>query len=110
MRSPREWEAVLAHAVREVTGLEPGPGTSFFEAGLTSASLIEVFGRLRDELGPDVDVTVFFKFPTRRSLAAHLAAGPTSLGGGEPAVSGSARQWSAEDRRALRSRIRQRKG
>ncbi|MEV0232189.1 acyl carrier protein [Nonomuraea sp. NPDC050786] len=105
------WEAALVAAIQEVTGLSMPVDASFFAAGLTSATLVGVFERLADKLPPDVPVTVFFKYPTRRSLARHLseqaAPGAASL---PEAVAGPSGRITAQHRRDIRSRLRERKG
>jgi hypothetical protein len=108
-RSAAEWEAELGAAIRGLTGFDVPPAVGFFEAGLTSALVVAVHGQLLDRLGPDVPVTVFFTYPTRRSLAAYLA-GQRAVPEGLAAPAGPPARWTAQSRRDLRSRIRQRKG
>jgi hypothetical protein len=108
-QSAKDWEAVLGAAIRQVAGFDVPADAGFFEAGLTSALVVGLFERLLDQLGPDVPVTVFFTYPTRRSLAAHLAG--RSAGPAGPIVAEvAAGRLSATARRDLRSRMNQRRG
>jgi hypothetical protein len=123
MTPGQRWERTIGAAIRAVAGFDVPPERGFFEAGLTSAHLVAVYRRLVDQLGADVPVTVFFTYPSRRALGAFLAGGrpapeerlATGSGAGpEREVVGEtvpgARRWSAQERRDLRSRLRQRRG
>jgi hypothetical protein len=108
----KDWEAVLGAAIRQVAGFDVPADAGFFEAGLTSALVVGLFERLLDQLGPEVAVTVFFTYPTRRSLAAHLAErsaapAPAARTVAEVAAPG---RLTASARRDLRSRMNQRRG
>lgn len=70
----REVRAVLDELVRDVAGISTDLDGSFFEAGLTSALLVEIHGRLQSRLGRAIPVTDLFEHPNRRALARHLAA------------------------------------
>jgi hypothetical protein len=107
----------LAAAIRAAIGTDIPPGMSFFEAGLTSATVVSIHERLQRELGRQFPVTTFFEHPTVRDLARHLAGSPRLA---EPeARPGTATQNTGQNtgqgsaahrRRALRAHIRQRKG
>jgi hypothetical protein len=108
----RAWEATLGDVLREVSGIDVPAEASFFEAGVTSADLITVHRRLCEATGRELNVKVFFKYPTRRSLAGHLAA-PDEAARDEPspdvpAPTAPSAGWSADARRALRARLQQR--
>lgn len=117
MTSAQRWEGVLDAVIREVAGFGVAPGDTFFDAGLTSVTLVAAHHELVSRFGADVPVTVFFKYPSRRALGAFLAdmsstadaTGESASAGNDQAVHG-ARRWNAQDRRDLRSRLRQRKG
>ncbi|GAA3729000.1 hypothetical protein GCM10022225_07980 [Plantactinospora mayteni] len=104
------WETVLAMVILEVSGLRMPADASFFEAGLTSATLVGVFERLAGRLPPGLPVTVFFKYPTRRSLARHLAGQAALPATTLPTAAGRTHRSAVQDRRDLRSRLRERKG
>ncbi|MEU5783366.1 acyl carrier protein [Micromonospora lupini] len=126
MTPAQRWARELGALIREVAGFDVPPMTSFFDAGLTSVLLVAVHRRLVDQFRTDVPVTVFFKYPSRCALGAFLAGGQSAPDGTLPVASGAgvtgsapegegerspdARRWSAQDRRDLRSRLRQRKG
>ena len=111
------WEETVTAAVRAVTGIDVPAERGFFDAGLTSAALVAVHERLRPAMGPDVPVTAFFRHPTARRLARHLAGGPDlpvpAPAGAEPAGPGPAvlpaptPLRTAAGRRAFRARLRQ---
>ncbi|MDY7095146.1 MAG: amino acid adenylation domain-containing protein [Acidobacteriota bacterium] len=75
--APRdELEAAIAGVWAEVLGLpQVGVEDSFFDLGGHSLLLVEVHGRLRQELDAADDLAMLdlFRFPTVASLAAHLA-------------------------------------
>lgn len=99
---------LLEELIRDVLGFPIGLDASFFEAGLTSATLLVVHQRLEAELGRDVPVLLLFRHPTRRALARWLAgappAFPTGISG--PASAGTVAPTVADARRALRDQIR----
>jgi hypothetical protein len=99
---------LLAGLVRDVAGIELGQDDGFFEAGLTSALLLRVLTRLRDQLDTDLPFWLLFKYPTRRSLARSLADGPAAGPRDRPMVPSSARPTAslAVARRELRRQIR----
>ncbi|GIF87677.1 non-ribosomal peptide synthetase [Catellatospora chokoriensis] len=108
---------LVAAAVRAMLGFDIAEGASFFEAGLTSKMAVAMHLRLSADLGLEFPVTDMFKYPTSGALAARIAA----LRSGAPAAAQSpdpsaatppapTAGWSAESRRDLRARIRERKG
>lgn len=119
MNPAQRWERELDAVIREVAGFAVAPEDTFFEAGLTSALLVAVHHELLNRFAAEVvgvPVTVFFKYPSRRALGTFLASRPSTVDELIPphaevdhGASG-ARRWNAQDRRDLRSRLRQRKG
>jgi Phosphopantetheine attachment site len=119
MTEPEEQVAAqLAEHIHAVSGASIGLDTSFFTAGLNSATLVALHGRLRDRF-PGLLIAEMFKYPNRRSLARFLASTPGTPGTpGPPGTPGTAavavpravrEDWTAPDaRRDLRARIRQR--
>jgi hypothetical protein len=98
--------ALLAEHIHAVSGTDIGLDTSFFAAGLNSATLVALHTRL-GRLFPGLLISEMFKYPTRRSLARFLA--------GAAGTHRTVRQDhpgafpdSPDARRALRARIRQR--
>jgi amino acid adenylation domain-containing protein len=69
-------ERAVADAWREVLGTDAiGPDDNFFDLGGNSLLLIRLAARLQDRLGSTATAVDLFRFPTVRTLAAHLAAG-----------------------------------
>jgi amino acid adenylation domain-containing protein len=69
-------ERAVAGLWREVLGADAvGPDDNFFDLGGNSLLLIRLAGRLTDELGSTATAVDLFRFPTVRTLAAHLAGG-----------------------------------
>jgi Phosphopantetheine attachment site len=106
----QQWESTVRAAIKEVAGFDVPAEANFFQAGLTSALVVAVHQALRSRLDHDVAVTAFFKYPNPRALAAFLADGPVPASWGPEPAPAPARQWSAQERRELRARLRQRKG
>jgi acyl carrier protein len=102
MTDVRSVSTVVDEVIREVAGIAVEPDGSFFEAGLTSALLVEIHARLEDRLGRAIPVTDLFKYPSRRALAGHLA-GPAAAA---PVSAARDRPLSTADRRELRARLR----
>jgi amino acid adenylation domain-containing protein len=68
-------EAEVAEVWREVLGADAiAPDDNFFDLGGNSLLLIRLAGRLKDQLGSTATAVDLFRFPTVRTLAAHLAA------------------------------------
>ena len=60
------WQSVLQRS-------EPiGPQESFFDVGGTSLRLMQVLGRLQNEVAPTLPAVALFQYPTIALLAAHL--------------------------------------
>ncbi len=97
---------LLDDIVHAVSGARVGLDANFFEAGLTSALMLQVHRRLGERLGWEPPVWALFKYPTRRTLARCLAAGPAGLGDPEPVTVRPSTQSTVDARRALRSQIR----
>jgi acyl carrier protein len=73
-------ERTLARIWREVLGQETvGLHDNFFVIGVTSLHMIQLRNRLLSDLGIDVRITEFFKYPTVASLARSLS--PADLSG-----------------------------
>jgi iturin family lipopeptide synthetase A len=99
----------LAEAITAVTGLALPPDVGFFEAGVTSAHVVTIHELVQRSLGREFPVTAFFRHPTRRALAAVLAAEAGHARQAQQAVlperpSGRI----AQARRDIRARIRDR--
>lgn len=94
-----EFQRLVAGVWQEVLGLSGiGADGNFFDLGGHSLLTVRVQSKLRERLGRRIPVTDLFRFPTVRSLAKHLAGGPSSEPGGR---SGQKR---AEKRRAALAR------
>ena len=105
-------EEELCGAIREFVTAESGftvdGDDNFFAAGLTSAQLVGMHGRLAAALGRDLPVYLLVAYPTSRSLAQRLATpdvDPVPAAGPDGAAG-----WTPQARRALRARVRQLKG
>ena len=69
-----ELEALIANAWREVLGVEVAdPNVNFADAGGTSLHALRIVECLRVRHGLEAHVAAFYRFPSVRSLAAHLA-------------------------------------
>ncbi|MFE9122870.1 amino acid adenylation domain-containing protein [Streptomyces sp. NPDC007172] len=123
-------EDVIVDALREQLGAGAGvrgnghgsphpldPATNFFDAGLTSLSLLRMHERLRAQ-GFTVEVVDLFRFPNPRLLARHLrgdaapsegGAPPTEGRQGSPAGTAAALTGTAIARRAVRRRMNEQK-
>ena len=90
--------AVLA-ALADVLGLttaeaeELSLNSPLMEAGLTSASAVQLTGALEEALDTDLPATLTFDYPTIASLVSHLATlkPPSGTPSVQPAASGSSR-------------------
>ncbi|MFB7663203.1 amino acid adenylation domain-containing protein [Kitasatospora sp. NPDC056138] len=85
----------------------PDAGTNFFDAGLTSLSLLRMHEQLRAR-GLDVEVVDLFRFPNPRLLAGHLRGGDTPappLARPVPAARREPLSGVAAARRAVRRRL-----
>ncbi|SFO58974.1 MULTISPECIES: acyl carrier protein [Actinomadura] len=105
----RQLVTALTDSIREQVGRTIPVDASFFEAGLDSAAMIGVSARLRRRIGREPPISAFFEHPTVRALAVFIAgsAEPADRGAGRPPAGAA---WTPYDRRALRNRLRQRKG
>jgi hypothetical protein len=102
----RDMSALLEELIREVSGITIAPDATFFEAGLTSATLVRVYQLLRDRLDRDIPVWLPFKYPNRRALSRYLVHRPAgSPAPAEPAVV-RPRALTPALRRDLRATIR----
>jgi amino acid adenylation domain-containing protein len=69
-------EHAVAAVWGEVLGTDAvGPDENFFDLGGNSLLLIRLAARLKEALGSTATAVDLFRFPTVRTLAAHLAAG-----------------------------------
>jgi acyl carrier protein len=87
-------EELVAAVWTEVLGRPVGRDDNFFELGGHSLLAVRVFRRLTDATDAPLALTDIFRFPTVRSLAAHIervAAGPdagTAVAGDDRAAAG----------------------
>jgi amino acid adenylation domain-containing protein len=100
---------VVGQAVREVLGREIPVRRNFFDAGLTSMSLVALGGVLERRLGRGVAVTELFEHTTVLALAGRLGAAPPvpagpagPRGAGGPGGAGGAGGVDGSVRRARR--------
>jgi hypothetical protein len=107
----RALEAAIDAAIRARTSVVVAPDTSFFDAGITSATILEIHDDLQQSIGRQFAVTALFRHPTVRALAAYLAADPADRPS-SLATSAVSRdpEWRPSERRALRARLWQRTG
>jgi amino acid adenylation domain-containing protein len=97
-------EEAIATVWREVLQVERvGVNDNFFELGGHSLLLAQVQAKLKDRLGQDVPMVSLFRFPTVRTLSAHLA------GDTEDEASAEKGHARAEARRAARGTRRDRR-
>lgn len=69
-----ELEALIASAWSEVLGVEvTDPNVNFADAGGTSLQALRIVECLRVRHGLEAHVAAFYRFPSVRSLAGHLA-------------------------------------
>ncbi|MBA2310968.1 MAG: acyl carrier protein [Pseudonocardiales bacterium] len=59
--------------IEQVHGHPVGPAVNFFEAGLTSLKLVQIFDLVCDELGVVLEPSILFTYPTLGSFAAYLS-------------------------------------
>jgi nonribosomal peptide synthetase DhbF len=62
----------LAGVWREVLGVEPALGRTFFELGGTSLQLVRLQNRMRERLGTEISVAELMRYPTLEALAARI--------------------------------------
>jgi mycobactin peptide synthetase MbtE len=104
------WEAtgverIVAGVWREVLASDRiGPDDNFFDLGGSSLLIATASRRLRDELKRDVPLTVIYRYPTLRQLAAHLAEGDVAEAPElrESATRGGTRRQKVLQRKRLR--------
>ncbi|MBD9374615.1 LLM class flavin-dependent oxidoreductase [Rhizobium sp. ARZ01] len=71
-------ETGIAAIWRHALGLDEVSVTeNFFDLGGHSLLVVQVQRRMKEELGRDVAITDLFRFPTIRTIAAHLAGAPS---------------------------------
>jgi acyl carrier protein len=99
-----EMETLLATLIRDIAGQDIDADTNFFEAGLTSAVLVQLHWQLVARLGTELPIAAAFRHPTRRQFARWLAGGPAPRQA--PLTPPVADRSGADARRALRNRIR----
>jgi polyketide synthase PksJ len=67
-------EKIISHIWQSYFGLEQvGVEDNFFELGATSLDIIQLNKRVKESIGRDIPVNVFFRYPTISSLALHLS-------------------------------------
>jgi amino acid adenylation domain-containing protein len=69
-------QRTVAEVWRDVLHVEPRLDDNFFEIGGHSLLLVQVEQKLRERLGAAIPLVDLFRFPTIRTLAAHLRAVP----------------------------------
>ena len=105
-------ERVVARVWAEVLGIEEdavGLEDSFFDLGGHSLLLVDVQERLLRELDRSLPMTTFFRHPTVRALAGHLAGtdgGAAGAAGRERALTRDASQRLERERRLARRQRR----
>jgi acyl carrier protein len=110
VRPERALIATIGETIHAQTGSSIPVAANFFEAGLTSASIVTVHSGLQQVLDREFPVSVFFKYPTTRALAAFLANGAEAAPGPIEELQRAPVAWTAYARRELRAELRQRKG
>ncbi|MFC0107898.1 acyl carrier protein [Kibdelosporangium aridum] len=101
-------DAVIAAVIYEAAGTEIPASASFFDAGLTSETLIEVHVGLQRRLGRIFPVATLFKYPSRRALSRYFTH-PTEAAVPMASPDTMVTAWTPQDRKELRARIRGRK-
>ncbi|MFJ4565442.1 amino acid adenylation domain-containing protein [Streptomyces caelestis] len=94
------------------SGAELTPDTVFFDAGMVSMSLLQLYHRLVSADGLELTVADVFRFPTPRALAAHLGADSSAaLPAPAPRREGTPLSAAGERdaRRAVRDALRRRR-
>ena len=81
---------LVACLVTEITGDAVDPNTPLMEAGLTSATAIQLTAALEETLGTDLPGTLVFDYPTVDSLVTYLAGCGVHLPADSPAVATAA--------------------
>lgn len=100
---------VMERTVRAVLGRPIGPDENFFDAGLTSLTLVQLHQVSTRELPDPFPVTVMFACPNLRALRRHLteeAPAPAAPGGLLRPTDATQLRRTAVARRELRRRIR----
>jgi acyl-coenzyme A synthetase/AMP-(fatty) acid ligase/acyl carrier protein len=88
VRAEGEAEALIAGIWSEALGVpEVSVTANFFDLGGHSLLVVQVQRQMKEALGRDIAITDLFRFPTVRSLAAHLSA----AGGSQDAPSAASR-------------------
>ncbi|MEN3305250.1 MAG: Phosphopantetheine attachment site [Micromonosporaceae bacterium] len=103
----QEMRALLDTVIWQVVGFGVAADATFFETGLSSATLLQVHARIQDRLGRPVPLWAPFKYPTPRSLARYLVRAPAGAPTPTPIELRRAALGPAA-RRDLRARIRDR--
>ncbi len=83
-------ERLVVSLVTEITGDAVDPNTPLMEAGLTSASAIQLTTALEETLATDLPGTLIFDYPTVDSLVTYLAGCGLHLPADSPAVATAA--------------------
>jgi acyl carrier protein len=97
-------ERLVARVWREVLSLEAvGATDNFFDAGGDSMAAVVVQARLAELLGREIGIVDLFRYPSVRSLAAHLDGGSGAAELRRAADRGAARRDRARSRAAGRA-------
>ncbi len=83
-------QRLVASLVTEITGDAVDPHTPLMEAGLTSATAIQLTTALEETLASDLPGTLIFDYPTMDSLVTYLAGCGVHLPADSPAVATAA--------------------
>jgi hypothetical protein len=102
-------DTAVTEAIMAVAGHVPPRDTGFFQAGITSAHVVAIHELVQRSLGRQFPVTAFFRHPSRHAVTQYLAgeeARPAPRARDVPPARPG--EWTAQARRDVRSRIRDR--
>ncbi|WP_433330214.1 acyl carrier protein [Spirillospora sp. CA-294931] len=91
--------------IEELVGRRIAVGENFFEAGLTSLTLVRLHEAITERLDIDLPATALFTYPNLGALAAHLSE-PSEPAPREPVRGGR----TGGSRREVRARLRRDRG
>ena len=97
---------LLDLVIQQVAGIAVPADAGFFEAGLTSATLVVLHARLQQRLGRAVPLSATFTYPSRRSLARYLVGTGSGATAAPPPVEVRPHRLTPHTRRDLHARIR----
>ncbi|MBM7169124.1 hypothetical protein JQK87_11990 [Streptomyces sp. G44] len=93
--------ALLAEALGLDVSTPPPPETTYFAAGGDSLTAVHLVGRLRDDFGIDVPITLFLEELTLQDLASHIVGAKESpeAAAAEDSLDALLAEFEAEERR-----------